>query len=238
MSAATTVPSRRSAEREPVARPAIALLGALAGLAFVAILLVQNVVRLAIAPANDATAATSVNHFNDNRVLYSGLGASFAAGGVALAVFVANAWERLGQGASRPWAQVGVIGVAGIVSLFAAEVACEFALLAVTHQTAPAEAAVAAIWALHNGIFAVLTTFIGIATLGFSLAAVRARLIPSVFRILGPASAALLVVTTLAGPQITAGDLQPVMGLSGIGFVGWLALVAAISVGLARETND
>ena len=103
-----------------------AVLGGLGGIAFVAIVVVQNVMRFAIAPANDASAATIIDHFHDNRMLYSALGGSFAVGGVALALFVAAAWSRL-VGTQRTWVQVGVLGAAGIMTLFAAMVACEFA---------------------------------------------------------------------------------------------------------------
>src|SRR3954447_19976209 len=70
--------------------------GALGGLLFVLVVLGQNLARPAIAPAHHPSAATIVSHFNDHRMLYGGLGLSFAVSGVALALFVASAWARLG----------------------------------------------------------------------------------------------------------------------------------------------
>src|SRR5690242_4572669 len=85
---------------------ASSLLGGLGGLVFVAVVLIQNVVRLAIAPANNAGAATIINHFHDDRLLYGALGASFAISGVGLALFVGAVWDRLID-EQRYWVVIG-----------------------------------------------------------------------------------------------------------------------------------
>jgi hypothetical protein len=210
-------------------------LGALGGLAFVVIVVAQNVGRFAIAPANGASAAEIIDSLAKHRALYEAMGGSLAVSGVALALFLGAAWNRLAAGEARPWAQLGFLGGAGIFAVFPLMIAAQFALLAVSRGSAPDAGAVTALWALHNGIFAVLDLSIAIATVGFSLAAVRAKLVPSPFAWLGPIAGLFLIVGVAAGAPITAGDAQPLMGLAGLGFIGWLALLVCCSVGMWRE---
>lgn len=210
-------------------------LGAIGGLAFVVIVVCQNVGRFAIAPANGAGATEIIDSLTKHRALYEAMGGSLALSGVALAIFLGAAWHRLAAEEARPWAQMGFLGGTGIFAVFPLMIASQFALLAISHGAAPDSGAVTALWALHNGIFAVLDLSIAIATVGFSLAAVRAKLVPAAFAWIGPVAGLFLLLGTAAGPQITAGDAQPLMGLAGLGFIGWLALLVFCSAGMWRE---
>jgi hypothetical protein len=46
---------------------------------------------------------------------------------------------------------------------------------------------------------------------------------------------ALLLVGTLAGPYIAAGDAMPLFGLAGLGFCVWLAFLFATGLRLVRS---
>ena len=235
MAAPMATPLNKPVERWWI-RPVLGnRLGAIGGLAFVIIVVAQNVARFAIAPANGAGAAEIVDSLTKYRALYEAMGASLAASGVALALFLAAAWHRLAVDKARPWAQMGFLGGTGIFAVFPLMIASQFALLAISHGASPDSSAVTALWALHNGIFTVLDLSIAIATVGFSLAAVRAKLVPAAFDWLGPLAGLFLIVGTAAGTQITAGDAQPLMGVAGLGFIGWLALLVCCSIGMWRE---
>jgi len=213
----------------------LARLGGLGGLVFVTVVIAQNVVRAAIAPANDATPASIVTHYVDDRSWYLLLGASFAASAVGLALFVGAWWGRVRRTDAPGWAGVGLLGATGIFTLFPMMVATEFGLLVTTDRARPDTAVVDALWTLHNATFQVLDTAIAIATLGVAIAAVSAGIAPRAFRWLGPVGAGLLLIGTLAGPQLAAGDAQPLMGLAGLGFLVWLALVGVTSGRLLRD---
>ena len=215
----------------------LARLSGWAGIIFVLIVLGQNVIRMAISPANDAPVESIINHYQADRSLYVLLGSSFAASGVALAFFVAGITTAAKRESARIWARIGLLGGASIMALFAVMVACEFSLLVATDRPIPTPAVVETLWILHNGTFAVLSTMIAIAMIGVSRAAVAEHLIPGVLGRIGLAGAALLAVGTVAGPQIAAGDLQPLAGVAGIGFLVWLSVVVGTSIGLMRSTS-
>lgn len=215
-----------------------ARIAGISGLLFVALVIGQNIIRLAIAPANDAPVASIVDHYQNDRGLYAALGTSFAASGLALAMFIAGITSRSASEEDRAWSTLGLIGGAGVMALFSAMVACEFALLVATDRAEVSSGAVETLWTLHNSLFAVLNTMIAIALLGVGRAATRSSLVPSWLARLVPAGSALLLVGTLAGPQLAAGELQPLMGIAVLGFVIWLAVVATSGANMLRAAAD
>ncbi|MGE0600760.1 MAG: hypothetical protein AB7J35_04655 [Dehalococcoidia bacterium] len=220
------------------ARSATALsatrLAGLAGLLFVMVVIGQNMIRFAIAPANDASVDTIVNHYQQDRGLFIALGTSFAVGGFALAMFVAGIASRAVSAEERIWAGVATVGGAAVMVMFAAMVACEFALLVLTDRPTVSEQAVETVFVLHNAVFSALTCIIGIALVGVARTAFNAGLLPRSLAIAAPLGAALLSIGTVAGPQIAAGDFQPLMGVATLGFVVWLTVMATASIGLLR----
>jgi hypothetical protein len=209
----------------------------LGGLAFVALVVLQNLARGATAPPAGAPVAEILAHYASHRAVEQALLVTFVLGAAGLALFVGGALDRLARAGAGGLAQTFLLGAGGIVALFAAMVATEVALLAATARPGPDPAVVATLWTMHDGLFAILATMIAIATLALAVAGARTGLVPRAFRWLGPAAAALLTLGTIAGPQVAAGGARWATALSGIGFLGWLALVTAASLRLLRPAR-
>jgi hypothetical protein len=208
---------------------------AVGGLLFVVIVIGQNVIRGITAPDAGANASAIIADYADHRAWSRGLIAAFAVSGLGIALFIGGVWVRIARGRARAWAQVFFLGAAGIVALFSTMIGIETALLVATDHPTPTPAVVEGLWVLHNGVFGVLQLSIAIAVLGLSLAAVDAGLAHRAFRWVGPAAAGLLLVGVVAAPDVAAGGAAPAMGLAGIGFLGWLAVVTNTSVSLLRK---
>ena len=95
-----------------------------------------------------------------------------------------------------------------------------------------------AIWALHNSIFSILDLSIAIALMGLSKAAVAAGMAPKAFTKLGPVGAALLILGTVAGPAIAAGDATALFAVTGLGFLIWLAFLVVTGIRLVRPGHS
>ncbi len=194
-------------------------------LAFVAIVVLQNVIRGASAPANDATGQEVLSHYADHRAITVVLAATFVLSGVGLAIFLGGAMRRLLAGDRPAWAYTGAVGAIGIMAVFAVLVGIEEALSVVATSSAPNVASIDALWALHNSVFTVLLLSVGLALLGLGRSGVAAGITPAAFERLAPAGCALLALAAAAGPFIAAGDAMPIFGLGAIGFVIWLAFL-------------
>jgi hypothetical protein len=204
-------------------------------LAFAAIVVLQNVVRGASAPANDATGAQVLAHYADHRAITVILATTFVLGAVGLAVFLGGSMRRLLDGGRPGWAFTGAIGAVGIMTVFAVLLGTEEALSVVATGNEPNLASIDALWALHNSVFTVLLLSVGVALLGLGRAGVAAGITPPVFERLAPAGCALLALASAAGPFIAAGDAMPVFGLGALGFLIWLAFLATTGRRLVRS---
>jgi hypothetical protein len=202
---------------------------------FVAVVVIQNVVRGSSAPANGASAEDVLAHYADHRGLTVALTATFVVGAVALATFVGGVMRRLVAGPRAGWAYMGYIGAVGVMSLFAALVGTEQALSVVATRRTPDLGAVDALWALHNSIFTVLLLSIALALVGLGRAGVAAGITPRVFDRLAPVGGALLASSAVAGPLIAAGDAMALFGLGIAGFAIWLAFVLSTARRLLAE---
>ena len=206
----------------------------IAALGFVAIVVLQNVIRGGSAPANDAAGDEVLAYYADHRTLVAVLVTTFVVSGSALAVFLGGAMRRLAAGPRPAWAHTGFVGAMGILTVFAVLVGTEEALSVVAQGTHPDVASVDALWALHNSIFTVLFLSIGVALLGLGRAGVAAGITPAVFDRLAPIGFALLAVAAAAGPFIAAGDAMPAFGIGAAGFVVWLAFLVTTGLRLVR----
>lgn len=241
----TTTTTTEPVDRSPI-RPAPAsgpttasgrpptVLAGLGGLTFVGTVVVQNVIRGAVAPKNDADATTLIDYFNGHRGLEWALVVLFTVGAFALATFAAGLWSATAKGAaSRTWAQLGVLGTGGIVALFSAMVACEVALGAAAQQSAVAATSVPVLWTLHNAVFSVLTLMIGIALFGWSRAATTSGVAPAWIGPVGVVGACLLALNTALAPLVTETS-SPAMAVGALGFLGWVVFVVVASLRLLR----
>jgi hypothetical protein len=204
-------------------------------LAFAAIVVLQNVVRGASAPANDATGKEVLAHYADHRAITVVLAVTFVLSAIGLAVFLGGAMRRLLAGDRPAWAYTGAVGAIGIMTVFAVLVGTEEALSVVATGNEPNVASIEALWALHNSVFTVLLLSVGVALLGLGRAGVAAGITPRAFDRLAPAGCALLALAAAAGPFIAAGDAMPVFGLGAAGFLIWLAFLVTTGRRLVRS---
>jgi hypothetical protein len=209
-----------------------------AALAFAAIVVLQNAIRGGGAPANGASADEVLTHYSDHRSTTVLLLGTFVLGGTALAVFLGGTLRRLLAGHRPAWAVTGAAGAIGVLALFAVVVGVEQALSVVAAGDQPDLGAVQALWALHNSVFTVLYLFIGLALLGLSRAGIAAGVTPPAFERLAPIGSGLLVIGSVAGPYIAAGEAMVLFGVAGLGFLVWLAFLVATGLRLVRPGRD
>ena len=233
-----TSPGSRRSSNPPAAGPTgdtTARVAGLGALTFVAVVLVQNLVRGAFAPQAGAASPDVLRYYADHRAISVLLSATFVLSGLGLAVFLGGAVRRLVRGPRPGWAITGLAGALGILALFSVLVGSESALSAVAGGTAPSASAVDALWALHNGVFGALLLSIGIALLGLARAGTAAGITPRAFDWLAPLGCALLGLGAAAGPLLAAGDAMAIFALSGLGFLIWLAFLASTGGRLIRH---
>ncbi len=198
-----------------------------AALAFAVIVAAQNLIRGSVAPLNNAPLADVVAYYSHHRGLEVTLSVTFVMSGIALAAFLGGMLSLTAGEPERAWAFTGFAGGVGIFVLFSTMVGVEGALVAVAGGQQPSVDAVNALWALHNGVFAVLDLSIAVALVGLSRAAMAAGIAPRVFSWLAPAGAALLAVGAVGSPLLADGSAMPVLFAAVVGFVVWLSFLAA-----------
>jgi hypothetical protein len=206
-------------------------------LAFTAIVLAQNVVRGATAPANDASNADVLTKYADHRAVTAVLIGMFVVSGFSLAIFLGGAMRRLLDSERRGWALTGFVGAIGILAVFTVLVGTDQALSVAASRSQPDASAVGALWALHNSIFTVLLLMISVALIGLSRAGVAAGITPRAFERIAPVGSALLFIGAVGGPAVAAGDMMALFAAGGIGFLIWLAFLATTGTRLVRSAG-
>jgi hypothetical protein len=233
--APTAVPGHRMKRRFDDIGARLAGVGAIS---FVAVVVLQNLIRGSSAPANGVSVEEVLAHYVDHRTTTIVLVATFVLSGGALAAFLGGAMRRLLAGSRPGWAITGGIGAVGVMALFAVVVACEQALSVVANGDRPDLGAIQALWAFHNSAFTVLYLSLAIALLGLSRAGVATGLTPRAFERLAPVGAGLLAFAAMAGPWIAAGDAIAVSGLALLGFAVWLAFLVSTGLRLVRSDRS
>lgn len=209
----------------------------LGAMVFVVTVIAQNLIRGASAPGNGATNAEVLSHYADHEAITFVLLSTYVVGGIGLAVFLGGAMRRLLGSARRGWALTGLVGATCVMAIFSVVVAGEQALTVAAHQDHPDVGAVGALWALHDSVFTVLDLSIAVALLGLSKAGVADGMTPPAFGRLAPVGAVLLLVGTLAGPAIAEGHAMVLFGVTGLGFLVWLAFLFGTGIRLVRSTD-
>ena len=100
---------------------------------FVATIVAQNVTRGLSNVSNNASGADVVRDFTEHRSAHWALAVMFVVGAFGLVTFVATLWNRLRDGRSALPVRVGVLGVVGILALFATTVGIDVALTSYVH---------------------------------------------------------------------------------------------------------
>jgi hypothetical protein len=194
---------------------------------FAVVVLVQNVLRASVAPLNGARLPDVVDYYSTHRATETLLSLTFVGSGIALTVFLGGVL-RTADGPTRRWAFTGAVGGIGIVALFSTVVGLEAALVGVA-GTGDAQA-VAALWAAHNGIFAVLDLSIAVALFGLSRHTLATGASPSLFRWLAPAGSALLLVGAASAPLVVDGQSLVPFGVATVGFLVWMGFLLATGI--------
>ena len=208
--------------------------GGLAGLVFAVSAAVQNLWAGAagIAPDNDADAREIVTSFAEHAGAHGVVSAWVAANVVLLAIFVAAAHTRM-RAAEPAWSMVGVVGGVLLMALFVLVNVPLVALALGAESWGSETALVDALWDMHLATFAYAGVALGIALLGFSLAAAAHRLVPSWFRAVGPVGA--LVIIAFSIPVQDGADGAAYTMTGGIGFLAWLLFLVVFGLRLWRE---
>lgn len=208
------------------------LVGGIGGLAFVATVIAQNVIRGASAPAFNADAPTVTQFYATHGTSTAVLSALFPLGAVGLALFIGALGSRLAATPFRAPALAGFLGVAGIVATYAMTVATDVALGGYVGRGAADPGVVGALWVTHNAVFGVLLVSIAVALAGLSVAASAAGLVAGAWKAAGTLGAVALLVVGAATPALLDGSGILALGLAG--FLVWVVFVVTAAVALLR----
>jgi hypothetical protein len=128
------------------------------------------------------------------------------------------------------WALVGFAGVLMQNVTFTCVEALRFGMASAAARD---RGSVAGLWGFGNVLFGFNQLFLAMALLGFTIAGVGAGLVPAWHAWLGYVSAALLFLSSSAGPYNVDGTNRiAVVGL--IGWLGWATWIVSYSIVLLR----
>jgi hypothetical protein len=185
-----------------------------------------------IQPDADASATEVVDAFTEHGDAFGLLVAWVAVNVVILGLFVAAAAQRL-QNAAPVATRLGSIGGILLMAFFPL-VNVPLVVLAIGGDgLADSPDLVDVLWDAHNALFAFAGLALGLALLGFSLAAVQARLVPRWFRFVGPIGAALMIAGSVPVKLSAEGSEALMFGLAG--FAVWLLFLLVIGTAMWRE---
>lgn len=212
------------------------LVGGVGGLAFVASVVAQNVLRSVHLPANNASAATVSAYYASHHSTSLALAALYPVGAIGLAAFLGALLSRLWSPTVRAAALAGAFGGTGIIAMFTMTLATDTALAEYVHRGQHAAGVVSAMWITHNAIFGLLLVSIGVALAGLSAATATAGLVPAAWKKVGLIAAAALVVTGACNPALVGGSKLLYLGLAG--FIAWVLFVTSAAVALLRQRES
>ena len=204
-----------------------------AGLVFLALIVMQNVIRPALGPGNVASAEElSVLTHADAWSVHLFM-VAFALGFPAVIAFAEGVarWCIRKDPRTGTLAGMGRASVAVIAALIAVVNAIQVVLVAGRDHLAPSTAEL--LWTVHTAVFTLNMIAIGTALLGLGLAAVRAGLIA---RWMGPVTAvggSLLIVAAMPAVPVVQGSAWLAVGL--MGFVIWMLFLAVTATALLRR---
>jgi len=137
-------------------------------------------------------------------------------------------------GALRPWALVGLIGIAMQNVVFGRAISADVVLVN-TDDLAGQSQTTLALWDQHTVAMTMNHVSIGIAILGFGLAATASGLLPTWTRPVALVGFALLIASAATVPFAVNSDIPPI-GVPGV-FI-WLAWIVYAAVRLIRSGDQ
>jgi len=234
MSAMTAAAARAGAR---VGARRAELAAGLGGLVFLALLVVQNLLKAATDPANDATPAQIVRFAHDQAWTVHLLTVTYVIGFPCLFLFAAGLSRRCSElaPASELWSRVGRSSVGVVAVLFGFVNILQIVIVAARSDLAHDPALASTLWAAHNAVFTLNLVAVGGALLGLGRAAALAGLIPPWLGRLTVGGAALLAVAAAPAVREVHGSNLLVLGL--VGFLCWLVFLATASIRLIRDAG-
>jgi hypothetical protein len=230
---ARNVPSLPAVATADRSRTRIAGLG---GLAFVAIVAVQNLIVGATSPpAGDASAAEIADFIAANKTALSVAVGMVPLAVVALFAFIAGATDRLRHGSDEAaaWTRLGMSGLLILGPLFLGGILFEYVLLAESADLAARGPLTETLWQLRGASLILVGVALALALLGLSRAARLGGLIPAWHEGLGIVAAGAFLVAAVAAVPTVEGSPVGLLGFAA--FVAWLVWLALTSVRLLRS---
>lgn len=217
--------ARRSTPFSPARAAAVGALGFAAGV------VVQNAFLLVGMPDASAPASEAATWLADHRGRASAASALVGLNLPLLLLFTASLRTLASDApAARLWIDLGSFAVVVLTAVFGMVAATQ---IAAAHIAAGgATPAFTSLWTLHNAVFSIAITALGVTLLGFSVGAYAAGIGWRWQRTVGLLGAALLLVTGLANSAVVGGS--PVVYVGTAGFALWLVWLASTGVRLLR----
>ncbi|HET7559034.1 MAG TPA: hypothetical protein VFK80_03655 [Limnochordia bacterium] len=196
------------------------------GLLFLLLILLQNVLKQATNPANNASAADLIRFAHDQAWSVNLLVVTYIIGFPALFLFAAGlaAQAERFNPAAQIWGRLGRASVNVIAVLFGFVNIVQIVMVAARDALAGDPALTTTLWTLHNAVFTLNLVAVGGALLGLSRAAALAGLIPRPFGLACAGGALLLGVA--AAPAVAEIHGSMLLGLGLIGFICWMVFLA------------
>lgn len=207
------------------------------GLVFLALLILQNLLKAATNPSNSASAAQIVRFAHHDAWSVDLLVVTYVIGFPCLFLFAAGLSRYCQDRApeSEIWSRLGRSSVAVIAVLFGFVNILQIVMVASRSELATDPALAKTLWALHNAVFTINLLAVGGALLGLGRAASIAGLVPRRIGQLAVVGALLLAVA--AAPAVAEVHGSNILAIGLVGFLCWLVLLAATSMRLLRHTQ-
>lgn len=205
-----------------------------AGLTWFTLLVITNIFNGSAAPAAGADIETVRAHLVDDRPIIIAVTAAFVAGVPLVFWFasgLAGVLRRAGLGQA---ADAGILGVAGIYTMFGLAAITRLALMTAVETDAVDDSAIWTMWKLHDIAFSVNGIAIAAAILAFGLGGVVAGLLPRWIKPVAIVGATSLVASSVFFAVPVAEGSNPAMLPGLVGFIMWLTVVLTASLRLIR----
>ena len=208
------------------------------GLVFLALLIVQNLLKATTNPPNSATAAQIVHFARHDAWTVDLLVVTYVIGFPCLFLFAAGVAKRCGElePASEIWSRLGRSSVAVIAVLFGLVNILQVVIVASRNDLAADPGLASTLWTFHNALFTINLVAVAGALLGFGRAATIARLVPPRLGYLLVGGSALLAIA--AAPAVSEVRGSSILAAGLAGFLCWLVLLAVASLRLLREDRN
>ncbi len=208
----------------------------IAGIVFVFLVGVFNIVLGASSPpANDASAAEIGSYYTANGGAMVLISVIAPLVWVALLVFGAGVFAKVRGhelGSGEAWGYIGLLGILMQNALFATVVAIDVAFNVGAESLAANAGVTEMLWRFQHAIFTLNGVSLALVLTGFSIAALRAGLIPRWHASVGFVSAALLFASAASVTPAVEGSWAAFIGLPG--FLLWLVWILSMGVRLIK----